>query len=373
MSLACSAVPKVLVVDDDPTTCRTIEAILRRSGLRTVAAGDVAGALEAIGRERPDMLLLDVSLPDGSGIDLCRRLQSDAAAARTPVIFISAHEDVTTKVQGFEAGGVDYLTKPVAGAEVLARVRTHLRLKQASERLVELQAERVERLAAAQQSMMPRPEDVPGARFAAWVRQVLSAGGDFYDVIPVGEGLVDYLVADASGHDLASTLWVAALKALAVEYASPLNLPGEVVRAINGALCRFMPPGAFFTLVYARVDHRSGRLSLASAGHPPAVILPAGRAKPEILTLEGDVAGAFPDAAFGLAERELGPGDRLLLFSDGLIEFRGATREDGIGRLATICAERRGQPLGAMVPAVAEELLAGRQVEDDTILMGVER
>jgi phosphoserine phosphatase RsbU/P len=101
---------------------------------------------------------------------------------------------------------VDYITKPFAGAEILARVRTHLRLRAAHEALAELEADRVQRLVSSQQSLMPLPEDVPEARFEICIRQALKAGGDFYDVIPSGNRIVDHVVTDASGHDLGVSL-----------------------------------------------------------------------------------------------------------------------------------------------------------------------
>ena len=97
----------------------------------------------------PDLILLDVSLPDTSGIELCRRLQTQSGLSQIPVIFISGHEELAIKVAGFDAGGVDYIAKPLAVREVIARVRTHIRLKRGYESLAELQAERIRKLAAA--------------------------------------------------------------------------------------------------------------------------------------------------------------------------------------------------------------------------------
>lgn len=363
--------PLVFVVDDDSSIVCTITGFLKRAGFHTVGAGDVAGALRGIREQRPDLILLDVNLPDGSGFDVCRTLNADAAAFTTPILFISANEDTSTKVEGFEAGGVDYITKPIVGAEVIARVRTHLRLKQAYERLAELQADRLQRLASAQQTLMPAPSDFPDARFHASIRQVLTAGGDFYDVIPAGQDVVDYLVADASGHDLGASLWTASLKALAADYASPLNLPAEVVRAMNNSLCRFLPSGAFFTLIYARLNHRTGHLSLVSAGHPPAIIVRVNSNKPQILRQEGDVMGAFSDAVFGVEEMTLAPGDRLFLYTDGLIET-GFSYEEGLQRLAGACMARRYMPLADLVPAVVEDVMANVTAADDLLFVGVE-
>jgi sigma-B regulation protein RsbU (phosphoserine phosphatase) len=364
--------PLVFVVDDDTTIVRTIDGFMRRAGFRTESARDVAGALKEIRATRPDLILLDVNLPDGSGFDVCRLLSNEASAFTTPVLFISANEDTATKVKGFEVGGVDYITKPIVGAEVVARVRTHLRLKRAYDRLAELQAERLQKLASAQRTLMPSPRDFPEARFQVSVCQVLKAGGDFYDVIPAGENAVDYLVADASGHDLAASLWTASLKALAGEYASPLNLPVEIVRAINSSLRHILPRGAFFTLIYARVNRQTGRVSLVNAGHPPAIVSRRAAGEPTILRQEGDVVGAFDDAVFGVVELTLQPGDRLFLYTDGLIEGRGPY-EEGLARLVRACVTRQNLPLQDAIPAIVDEVQLSPSPVDDTLLMGVER
>jgi len=364
--------PLVLIVDDDSSIVCTISGFLKRAGFRTAGAGDVAGALREIRAQHPDLILLDVNLPDGLGFDICRSLNAEAPALTTPILFISASEDISTKIRGFEIGGVDYITKPIVGAEVIARVRTHLRLKEAYERLAELQAGRLQQLASAQQTLMPRGGDVPGARFHAFIRQVLTAGGDFYDVIPAGQDTVDYLVADASGHDLAASLWTASLKALAAEYASPLYLPVEIVRAINSSLCRFLPSGAFFTLIYARLNHRTGDLSMVSAGHPPAILVHAAGEEAAIVRQEGDVLGAFPDAVFGTVDRRLNSGDRLLLYTDGLIES-GFPYEEGLERLAGACLARRTLPLAQLVPGVVEDVMTDVTASDDLLLVGVEK
>jgi sigma-B regulation protein RsbU (phosphoserine phosphatase) len=364
--------PLVFVVDDDPSIVRTIDGFLKRAGFRTESAGDVAGALQGIRAKRPDLVLLDVNLPDGSGFDVCKTLSHETSALATPVLFISANEDTSTKVRGFEVGGVDYITKPIVGAEVVARVRTHLRLKRAFERLAELQAERLQQLASAQRNLMPSPQDIPEARFEVSIRQVLTAGGDFYDVIPTGQSVVDYLVADASGHDLAASLWTASLKALAAEYAGPLNLPVEIVREMNSSLRHILPRGAFFTLIYARVNRQTGRVSLVNAGHPPAIITRHAAEEPVILRQEGDVVGAFDDAVFGVAELTLEAGDRIFFYTDGLIE-NGGPYEDGLQNLARACQARQGLPLQAAIPAVVDEVVTSQFPADDTLLMGVER
>ena len=298
LSMSNARPSTIVIVDDDVVTNRMLQAILTRSGFAAVGAFDAAGGLSKIRDTQPDLVLLDVQLPDGDGFDLCQRLHLETGLAQVPVLFVSSNEDVASKVRGFAAGGVDYIPKPFAGEEVIARVSTHLRLKHAYEKLAELQAERVQRLAMAQETIMPAAADLPEARFQIALRQTLQAGGDFYDVIPVGPQMVDYVVADASGHDLAASFWTAALKTLLAEYAHLASSPMNVLRSINAALCRILPEGVYFTLTYARLNRRIHRLVLANAGHPPALVLPSHAEQAFLNDLESDVVGRVSRRGF---------------------------------------------------------------------------
>jgi len=363
--------PLVFVVDDDVVTTQLIRGILSKAGFQVACAFDAAGAMSGIREHRPDAVLLDVNLPDGSGLDVCQRLQREPGAAQTPVLFISSNDGVASKVKAFEAGGVDYIPKPISGEEVIARVSTHVRLKQAYESLAELQAERIQRLALAQETLMPQPRDLPKAGFQVLLQQVLKAGGDFYDVVQVGEQVVDYIVADASGHDLAASFWTGALKTLLGEYATSVNPPQDVLRSINSALCRILPSGVFFTMIYGRLNRATGKLQLLNAGHPPALLLPARQSEPIVLKQEGDVLGTFADATFGVSEVKVNPGDRLFLFSDGLIELEGG-RDRGLERLAAACGAQREKGLAEMILSVVEAVTQGQTLTDDILFMGVE-
>jgi sigma-B regulation protein RsbU (phosphoserine phosphatase) len=364
-------IPQILVVDDDITTNTILQKIMARAGFAATAAYTAAEAHNRVRDQVPDLVLLDINLPDADGLDVCHQLRGSARTSRTPVLFISANHDLATKVRGFEAGAVDYIPKPFAFEEVVARVSTHLRLKQAYESLADLQAERVQRLTRAQEILMPRPADLPAAQFAVSMQQVLQAGGDFYDVIPVGGNVFDYIVADASGHDLAAALWTAALKALLGEYASPINSPRDVLQSINSALGRILPPGVFFTLIYARLNRQTGRLSLANAGHPPAIVMHRQADQSTIVHQEGDVLGAFADGSFGAMDLQLRPGDRFFLYSDGLIEWSGQ-RETGLHRLLSACDGSRTGTLQENVSAVFAAVAAEAAAKDDVLFMGVE-
>ena len=130
-----SAREEILAVDDTPDSLRLLSELLTQHGYRVRPASHGALALKSVAAKAPDLILLDVSMPDMDGYEVCRRLKADEKSSRIPVIFISAFGDTQQKVTGFEAGGVDYITKPFQAEEVLARVKTHLRLRQAEEAL----------------------------------------------------------------------------------------------------------------------------------------------------------------------------------------------------------------------------------------------
>ena len=130
-----SAREEILVVDDTPASLRLLTELLTGHGYRIRPAQDGPMALESAAAKTPDLILLDVNMPGMDGYEVCRHLKADEKSSRIPVIFISAFGDTRQKVTGFEAGGLDFITKPFEAEEVLARVRTHLRLRQAEEAL----------------------------------------------------------------------------------------------------------------------------------------------------------------------------------------------------------------------------------------------
>jgi len=137
----------VLVVDDEAANLQILRRILQNDyGL--MFAKDGYQAVELAGRHGPDLILLDVMMPGMSGYDVCRQLKSQPSSAGIPIIFVSALDAPGDEVEGFEAGGVDYITKPLSPALVRARVRTHLSLANARQ-LRESRLQIIQRLSRA--------------------------------------------------------------------------------------------------------------------------------------------------------------------------------------------------------------------------------
>ena len=139
--------PRLLLVDDEPTNLQVLRHILQ-ADYRLLFATDGERALQVAREQRPDLVLLDIMMPNMDGYAVCCALKADAATASIPVIFITALDDSQDETAGFDVGGVDYLTKPVSPPVVRARVRTHLSLVRMDE-LRETRLQIVQRLGRA--------------------------------------------------------------------------------------------------------------------------------------------------------------------------------------------------------------------------------
>jgi len=129
---------RVLLVDDTPTNLAVLKETLVPEGYKLAFANSGEKALEIALNLVPELILLDVMMPGIDGLETCRRLKTDSRTKEIPVIFITAKKEAEDIVAGFQAGGVDYITKPFLQEEVCARVRTHLEIVRLKKSLEEL-------------------------------------------------------------------------------------------------------------------------------------------------------------------------------------------------------------------------------------------
>jgi phosphoserine phosphatase RsbU/P len=367
--------PIALLVDDDPLNLRVLEAMLRSAGFRTLSALSGPEGRAATEKHAPDIILLDVMMPEESGFETCRLLKANPATADIPIIFISALHDVEDKIAGLEAGAVDFITKPFEKAEVLARVRLHLKLVFAHKKVVEEQAVKLRQVADAQQSMLADPADLPEACFAVQYLPILEAGGDFYDVFLATPDTFYYFVADISGHDLGASMATSSLKALIRQNSGPLFTPEETLKNVNDVLGHVLTDGRYLTAQLCRISRRVSEITLITAGHPPAVFVPMGHPA-EFIRAQGDVLGAFNKVSISPVKRRVARGDRLFMYTDGLTEgaVKGnKTTQEVEQQLLALCGRTMDMPLSEAVKAVTQGLLPEENAQqDDVLLLGIE-
>lgn len=153
---------EILVVDDFPENLKLLTSILTDWGYRVRPASSGRLALKSVAARMPDLILLDVRMPEMDGYEVCLHLKADEKSRDIPVIFISALNEARDKVKGFDAGGVDFITKPFQSEEVKARVQTHLALRSLQKRLesqnAQLQQEIIERVRAEEELRKSKDE-----------------------------------------------------------------------------------------------------------------------------------------------------------------------------------------------------------------------
>ena len=134
-----SAAPTILIVDDQPINVQLLKRKLERENMRVMAAYSGLEALDMVRKDKPDLILLDVMMPDMDGIEVCQRLQASDDTRTIPVIFVTARTSKEGKIEGLNVGAVDYITKPIDLDETLARVQTQLRFVAINREMLDLQ------------------------------------------------------------------------------------------------------------------------------------------------------------------------------------------------------------------------------------------
>ncbi len=363
--------PTILVVDDTRTNLELVRSVLDAEGFHTLVAENGRDA-HSVGREhQPDLILLDVLMPAESGFETCAHLKSDPTTTDIPVIFLSSLDDVKSKVAGLKLGGVDYITKPMHGEEVLARVRVHLRIRETNRALVAQQRARLNQLHEAQQAILVRSEDLPEAHFAVYYKPLEEAGGDCYDVLALGAGIFGYFVADISGHGLSAAFLTSAVKALLRQYSGPMFSLEDTMRGVDSVMSQMMGEEQYLTACYARLNPQTRRLSVISAGHPPLIVVNRAGV-PRTVELDSDPLGIFGGAILQRTDIKVAGGDRFYMYSDGLIESSpGGGRRGGLDRLVAACVGTRELPLAESVGVIVDQAgVAG--AEDDLLLLAAE-
>ena len=366
----------ILVVDDNPVNLQVLVQTLQSHGHRILAARSGRAALEIAGRARPDLMLLDVMMPDLDGFDVCRAIKADPQTRDIIVIFLSALGEVRDKVAGLKLGAVDYVTKPIQAEEVLARVDNHL-ARQYLERELRRSRDRLDwelESAAAMQRLIlpPRMPLHPAVDFAAYYRTSRHAGGDYYDVLDRGDGVFGLTVSDVSGHGAPAAIVMAMIRAVLHTHPS-LDDPPAMLQHLNQHFSYLWETAMFATAIYAVLDAAGRRLRLSCAGHPPPLLLRDGQ------SVEPLRVDAVPALLFGALEVvpyvdvALQRGDRLLLFTDGTTDrFRADGTMYDLERLMAAFEGGRELPADGLVQHIVDDLerfADGLEPDDDQTLL----
>jgi serine phosphatase RsbU (regulator of sigma subunit) len=204
--------------------------------------------------------------------------------------------------------------------------------------------------------------------------QARQVGGDYYDFLDLGRGRLGLVIGDISGKGIAAALLMAHLQAnLRGQSALALDDPQQLLRSVNRLFCENTADSAYATLFFAEYDDQTRRLRYVNCGHLPALLL-HGDGTCERLSSTATVLGLFKQWDCGVAEREIGNGDTLVLYTDGVTEsFNDAGEEFGEDRLVEALRRHEREPLQSLIHAViaeVREFSAAEQHDDITLIVG---
>jgi sigma-B regulation protein RsbU (phosphoserine phosphatase) len=343
----------ILIVDDTPANLRLLTRILQENGyhVRPVLEGGLA--LAAAQAKPPNLVLLDIRMPEMDGFQVCEKLKSDPVTQDVPIIFISALDAVEDKVKAFSIGGVDYITKPFQAEEVIARVENHLNLRRLQAQLENANIKMAQELALAgevQTSFMPKEiPQLPGWQLAVTMQSAHETSGDFFDTIALPRGYTGILMADVAGKGVAAALYMALCWSLFRTYAGDFpSHPEMTLTSINQRLVEDTSAKQYVSVFYGILNPKSGQFIYSNGGHAPPIV---------INSLSGEIIRQLDQSgkSLGILEEEIWvekrlnihPGEALVIYTGGVTEARNSGQEQ-YGRQGLIASVQDHPGLSAV-------------------------
>lgn len=409
--------PRVLIVDDNIKNIQVLGATLRNEGYQVMVAQSGQKALETVERMCPDLIVLDIIMPEMDGFECCQKLKAMPEVEEVPIIFLTARVEIEDVLQGFELGGVDYITKPFHQKELLVRVNTHIQLRLAQKK-VQHQAKKLKKLLSENQRYQEYLEEevikrtleleknirervqieedlkmgafvqthflphalpqIDNLQFTSFSHPASDMGGDWYHLIQTDEWLY-LMIGDVTGHGTAPALITAGicttcemLNQLMLQEAKSQMQPAEVLGYLNHVMSHICPAEFLMSCFVARLNLRNGLLQFANAAHNfPLIIHSDGSIKHLLNT--NYLLGYQPKIEFQQAETQVLPDDTLLLFTDGCLEIEdNEKRQFGERKLIRHFKLYQTSTLNESVKKLEDILLKYRgqqRLEDDMTLL----
>lgn len=339
---------RLLVVDDEPINRQVLVNYLSGAHYTVTQATNGPEAISLLEHDfKPDIILLDVMMPRMTGYEVCRILRQQYGMDELPIIMLTAKNQVSDLVAGLQAGSNDYLTKPIAKDELLARIKTHLNVVRLKAENMRLQTE-LDIARRLQAMMLPKAEELrqlPELDIAGFMEPAEEVGGDYYDILTQGDGL-KIGIGDVTGHGLESgVLMLMAQTAVRSLLESKITEPQEFLDALNRTIYQNIERmNVEKSMTLSLADYSKGTLRLTGQ-HEEAILV---RTTGEVERLDTIDLG-FP---IGLVEEIgdfvssieviLNPGDVVVFYTDGITEAMDVDKQlYGLERLIEVIVQNR--------------------------------
>lgn len=373
---------RLLIVDDVEANRDLLARRARRLGHDTGFAENGRAALEQLRAAPWDLVLLDISMPEMDGYETLTRMRADPRTAETPVVMVSAIDEVDSVVRCLELGADDYLTKPFNPLVLQARIEASLakkRLADQKQATLQALARELEIGRRIQQGFLPeRLPQLAGWQLAAACSPARQVGGDFYDALTLPGGRLAFAVADVCDKGVGAALYMALFRSLLrsmLTQAPAAEEPPAMLERCASFINDYIATehgrdNMFATVFLGIVDPATGRLDYLNGGHDAPMLARAGGGV-ERLEAGGPALGLFAGMCHGTAGTVIAAGDRLLVYTDGLTEAigdAGPLGEDAVQDLLCSVPAAPGAVLAALQERVASHAGAHQQHDDITLL-----
>lgn len=380
--------PKILLIDDEEIILENLKFILELEGYEVATASDGREGIRVLSESGDfDTVISDMKMPGLSGLDVIRAIR--AIDPDLGIIILTGHGDMDNAIQAMKEGAFDYLNKPVNADKLIlclerairktALIRENRRLNQDIVRKNLFFQNINETARQILMNMLPKEvPDLNGIRLSCIYHCCDNVGGDMYDVFEIGDKIVFY-VFDVCGHGLLSAVTTMVLKSainnLKYLYRNAGMIPDivEIVENANSEMYANTASNLFATLFIGIYDRKSHVLEYISAGHVDQYLV-AG-SKIQTLSSTATVIGMFEDSRFKSARLTIRPGDRLYLFTDGIIEIWKddvILAADEITRILSGSSEKTLEENIRMIHDNLMELYKDKKPDDDITLLGIE-
>lgn len=375
---------KILLVDDTPQNIKLVEKYLQSQGHEMVVCSNGREAVEMFGMIQPDLILMDVMMPEMDGYEATRMIRKLSPERWIPIIFLSALSDNENLLKGLEAGGDDYLAKPIdlriLGAKVRAMQRIAAMQDQIARDSEELAAyhqhtEHEKALARDVLERMTRSYGLNDERADVWCLPAEKLSGDVIAVQRCADDRLYIMVADATGHGLVAAFSQLPVSQLFYELASQGISLSAMAERINHSLYELLPPDRFVATTLAIVDENSNTIEIWNGGNPPAVLFDEQSRLIKTFISRHPPLGIFGDENFDDSTETISIDESsyLLLCSDGLFEVIGDNfQTDPEVILENISRENPAESAFQVMQKVLRDKLGEQSGPDDISMVGID-
>jgi sigma-B regulation protein RsbU (phosphoserine phosphatase) len=372
-----STPPRILIADDQPDLLDALRLLLKGEGIQLETACSPEEAIAALDERPFDLLLMDLNYTGDTtsgteGMDMLSRVQSIDSSL--PVVVMTGWGSVDLAVETMRRGVRDFVQKPWDNAQLIATLKNEIAAGRERRRRAADDQRELEEARRIQRKLLPASiPQIDGCEIATQWQPASGVGGDCFDAIGFGPAKLGLCIADVVGKGIPAALLMSNLQAAVRAFATEAAHPAELCQQVNRILCGRIAEGRFISFFYCRIDTALGTLTYSNAGHwVPMLVRTDGSVAR--LRAGGTVLGVFPDAAYEQGHEPIVSGDRLVLFTDGVIEARNAADEEfGEDRLLASVVANRACSAPALEARVSAEVAAftGGALQDDATLIVV--